>query len=136
MERGNASGSTSLLSKNINIVGEIQGNEDLHVEGRFKGSIKITGNIFVGQTGVVEADVEADNIIIQGKINGNVLARKQLEIQSLGELIGDCSARSIDIKEGAIFEGRSNMIRSAGGSLESNTAAPKPTQPSVKNKPT
>ena len=136
MERGKASGSTSLLSKNVNIVGEIQGNEDLHVEGRFKGSIKITGNIFVGQTGVVEADVEADNIIIQGKINGNVLARKQLEIQSLGELIGDCSARSIDIKEGAIFEGRSNMIRSAGGSLESNTAAPKPTQPSVKNKPT
>lgn len=113
MERGNASGSTSLLSKNVNIVGEIQGNEDLHVEGRFKGSIKITGNIFVGQTGVVEADVEADNIIIQGKINGNVLARRQLEIQSLGELIGDCSAQSIDIKEGAIFEGRSRMVRPA-----------------------
>ena len=136
MERGNASGSTSLLSKNINIVGEIQGNEDLHVEGRFKGSIKITGNIFVGQTGVVEADVEADNIIIQGKINGNVLARKQLEIQSLGELIGDCSARSIDIKEGAIFEGRSNMIRAAGALHESNATAPIPTQPSVKNKST
>jgi len=113
MERGNASGSTSLLSKNVNIVGEIQGNEDLHVEGRFKGSIKITGNIFVGQTGIVEADVEADNIIIQGKIKGNVLARRQLEIQSLGELIGDCSAQSIDIKEGAIFEGRSKMVRPA-----------------------
>lgn len=111
MERVKAAGSTSLLSKKVNIVGEIQGNEDLHVEGRFKGSIKITGNIFVGPTGVVEADVEANNIIIQGKINGNVLARQQLEIQSVGELIGDCSAQSIDIKEGAIFEGRSNMLR-------------------------
>ena len=111
MDRGKASGSTSLLSKKVNIVGDIQGNEDLHVEGRFKGSIKITGNIFVGQTGLVEADIEADNIIIQGKIHGNVLARKQLEIQSLGELIGDCSAQSIDIKEGAIFEGRSKMVR-------------------------
>jgi len=113
MERGKASGSTSLLSKKVNIVGEIEGNEDLHVEGRFKGSIKISGNIFVGQTGVVEADIEADNIVIQGKIHGNVLARKQLEIQSLGELIGDCSAQSIDIKEGAIFEGRSKMVRPA-----------------------
>ena len=113
MERGKASGSTSLLSKKVNIVGEIEGNEDLHVEGRFKGSIKITGNIFVGQTGVVEADIEADNIVIQGQIHGNVLARKQLEIQSLGELIGDCSAQSIDIKEGAIFEGRSKMVRPA-----------------------
>lgn len=109
MERGKASGSTSLLSKKVNIVGEIEGNEDLHVEGRFKGAINITGNIFVGQTGVVEADIEADNIVIQGKIHGNVLARKQLEIQSLGELIGDCSAQSINIKEGAVFEGRSKM---------------------------
>ncbi len=68
MEIGKATGSTSLLSKKVNIVGEIQGNEDLHVEGRFKGSIKISGNIFVSQTGVVEADIEADNIVIQGKI--------------------------------------------------------------------
>lgn len=111
MEKGKATGSTSLLSKKVNIVGEIQGNEDLHVEGRFKGSIKISGNIFVSQTGVVEADVEADTIVIQGKINGNVLARKQLEIQPRGQLIGDCTAQSIDIKEGAIFEGRSNMLR-------------------------
>jgi cytoskeletal protein CcmA (bactofilin family) len=113
MEKGKASGSTSLLSKKVNIVGDIQGNEDIHLEGRFKGTIKISGNIFIGQTGVVEADVEADNIIIQGKINGNVVARQQLQIQSLGQLIGDCSAQSIDIKEGAVFEGRSNMLRPA-----------------------
>jgi len=93
MERGRTTGSTSLLCKKVNITGEIQGNEDLHVEGRFKGSIKITGNIFIGPTGVVDADVEAENIIIQGKINGNVLARQRLEIQSLGQLIGDCSAQ-------------------------------------------
>ena len=111
MDKRSAAGSTSLLSKKVNIVGDIEGNEDLHVEGRFKGSIKITGNILVGPTGVVDADVEAENIIIQGKINGNVLARQQLEIQSLGQLIGDCSAQSIDIKEGAIFEGRSNMLK-------------------------
>ncbi|MEE4263444.1 MAG: polymer-forming cytoskeletal protein [Desulfobacteraceae bacterium] len=121
MEKSNPAGSTSLLSKKVNIVGEIEGNEDLHVEGRFEGSIKITGNIFVGPTGVVDADVEAENIIIQGKINGNVLAHQQLEIQSLGQLIGDCSAQSIDIKEGAIFEGRSNMLRPA--------ASPAPSTP-------
>ena len=125
MERGKATGSTSLLSKKVNISGEIQGNEDLHVEGRFKGSIKINGNIFVGPTGVVDADVEAENIIIQGKINGNVLARQQLEIQSLGELIGDCSAHSIDIKEGAIFEGRSKMLRPSASSAASTQSGTK-----------
>ena len=113
MDKRSAAGSASLFSKKVNIVGDIEGNEDLHVEGRFKGSIKITGNILVSPTGVVDADVEAENIIIQGKIHGNVLARQQLEIQSLGQLIGDCSAQSIDIKEGAIFEGRSNMLKPA-----------------------
>ena len=132
MERGKATGSTSLLSKKVNIVGEIEGNEDLHIEGRFK----ISGNVFVGQTGLIEADVEAENIVILGKINGNVIARKQLEIQSLGQLIGDCSAQTIDIREGAIFEGRSNMIRATDGPHKSNTAAPTPTQPSIKNKST
>lgn len=128
MERGKATGSTSLLSKKVNIVGEIEGNEDLHVEGRFKGSIRIGGNIFIGPTGVVEANVEAENIIIQGKINGNVMARQQLEIASLGQLIGDCSAQSIDIKEGAIFEGRSKMLRPAA-------SATGPTQSGAKRHP-
>jgi cytoskeletal protein CcmA (bactofilin family) len=111
MDKGNTSGTTSLLSKEIKIEGDIQGNENLQVEGKFKGSIKLAGDIVIGQTGVVDADVEADNVVIQGQINGNVTARKQLQIQSSGKLMGDCTAESIDIKEGALFEGRSKMIR-------------------------
>lgn len=111
MDKGNASGTTSLLSKAVKIEGDIEGSENIQVEGRFKGSIKIAGDIFIGPTGVVEADVEADNIVIQGQLNGNVRAKKQLQIQSSGKLTGDCTAQSIDIKEGAIFEGRSKMVR-------------------------
>lgn len=111
MDKGTASGTTSLLSQEIKIEGEIQGSENLQVEGKFKGTIKIAGDIFVGPTGVIDAEIEADNVVIQGKINGNVTARKQLQIQSSGKLMGDCTAQSIDIKEGALFEGRSKMIR-------------------------
>jgi cytoskeletal protein CcmA (bactofilin family) len=113
MDKGKATGTTSLLSKEVKIEGDIQGNEDLQVDGQLKGSVKIAGNIFVGPTGLVEADVEADNVVIQGQITGNVLARKQLQIQSSGKLMGDCMAQTIDIKEGALFEGRSKMIRSS-----------------------
>jgi len=111
MDKGNATGTTSLLSKEVKIEGDIQGTENLQVEGKFKGSIKLAGDIYIGPTGVVEADVEADNVVIQGQINGNVTARNQLQIQSSGKLLGDCTAKSIDIKEGALFEGRSKMIR-------------------------
>ena len=124
MDKDKATGTTSLLTKELKIEGDIQGDEDLHVEGYFKGSIKIKGNIFVGQTGRVEADIEADNVIIQGQIKGNVLARRQLQIQSLGQLMGDCTAASIDIKEGAIFEGRSNMLRSPASASPPATAKP------------
>ncbi len=127
METAKTSGTTSLLSKKVKIEGNIQGDEDLRVEGHFKGTIKVIGDFFVGQSGVVEADVEADNIVIQGQITGNVLARKQLEIQSSGQLLGDCQAKSIDIREGAIFEGRSSMLRSsaspAGSTPSSSTSA-------------
>ena len=129
MGKDRAADSTSLLSKNVKIDGEIQGPENLHVEGYIKGSIKLSGDVFVGSTGIVEANVEAKNIVIQGEVTGNVLARQQLEIHPTGKLIGDCSAASIDIKEGAVFEGRSNMIRSSGPSAGSSaSAAISPTQ--------
>ena len=111
MDKGTATGTTSLLSKEVKIEGDIQGNENLQIEGKLKGSIKITGDIYVGPTGVVEANVEADNVVIQGQISGNVTARKQLQIQASGELMGDCTAQTIDIREGALFEGRSKMVR-------------------------
>lgn len=123
MDKGTATGSTSLLSKEVKIEGEIQGSENLQVEGRFKGTIKLAGDIYVGPTGVVDADIEADNVIVQGQINGNVLARKQLQIQSKGRLVGDCTAQSIDIREGALFEGRSKMIKSSAAPSGAGAAA-------------
>jgi cytoskeletal protein CcmA (bactofilin family) len=128
--------STSLLSKNVKIEGEVQGPENLHVEGYIKGAIKLSGDVFVGNTGIVEADVEAKNVVIQGEVNGNVLAHQQLEIHPTGKLIGDCSAASIDIKEGAVFEGRSNMIKSPGSSAgPSVSVVGAPPQPPKHPKP-
>ena len=114
MQKDTPADSISLLSKNVRIEGQIQGPENLHVEGYLKGAVALSGDIFIGSTGIVEADVEAKNIIIQGAVTGKVKAHQQLEIHPTGKLVGDCTAASIDIKEGAVFEGRSNMIRSSG----------------------
>ena len=111
MDKGSANGTTSLLSKGVILEGDIQGSENLQVDGKLKGSIKLAGDIYIGATGIVEADIEADNVVVQGKLSGNVMARKQLQIQSSGKLVGDCASQSIDIKEGALFEGRSKMVR-------------------------
>ena len=115
MQHVKTADSTSLVSKNVRIEGEVEGPENLHIEGYVKGAIALTGDIFVGNTGIVEADLEAKNIVIQGEVTGNVKAHQQLEIHPSGKLIGDCSAGSIDIKEGAVFEGRSMMMKSTTG---------------------
>ena len=111
MDKSRGTASTSLLSRNVEIEGEVLGEENLHVDGSIKGRIKLSGNLYVGASGTVEADVEATNVVIQGKIIGNVSAEQQLEIQPSGKLIGDCTAASIDIREGAVFDGRSSMKR-------------------------
>ena len=120
MQKDKPADSISLLSKNVRIEGEIQGPENLHVEGYLKGAVELSGDIFIGNTGIVEADVEAKNIVIQGEVAGNVKAHQQLEIHPTGKLVGDCTAASIDIKEGAVFEGRSNMIKSSGAAVISS----------------
>ena len=135
MDIGKTTGKTSLLSKKVKFEGDIQGDEDLRVEGHFKGTIKVVGDFFVGQSGVVEAEVEADNVVIQGQVTGNVLARNQLEIQSSGQLLGDCKAKSIDIREGAIFEGRSNMLKSTVSPPGPASGASLPAQSEAKINP-
>jgi len=128
MQKDKTTASTSLLSTNVKIEGQVHGEENLHVDGKIKGSIKLSGDILVGNRGVVEAEIEANNIVIQGQVTGNVSARQQLEIQPSGKLIGDCSARSIDIKEGALFEGRSHMTKSAtvSGGAGISSSPPEP----------
>ncbi|MGD8272706.1 MAG: polymer-forming cytoskeletal protein [Desulfobacterales bacterium] len=139
MQKVKTADSTSLVSQNVRIEGEIQGPENLHVEGYIKGAVALSGNIFVGNTGIVEADLEAKSIVIQGEVTGNVKAHQQLEIHPSGKLIGDCTAGSIDIKEGAVFEGRSMMIKkreaSAMPHLQTSKGSGKHHQTKEKTKP-
>ncbi|MCB2167012.1 MAG: polymer-forming cytoskeletal protein [Deltaproteobacteria bacterium] len=101
----------SVISRDICIEGELEGSENLTIEGRFKGRIQSQGDIIISATGNVEAVVLARNITIQGRVNGNIEAREAVEIQQQGTLIGDCRARSIQIREGARFEGRSEILK-------------------------
>ena len=110
MGKESASGTISLVSQQIVVEGEIQGDENLHVDGRVKGSIRLNGDLFVGANGVVDAEVEARNVIIQGALTGKVLAREQLEVQPTGRFNGESTAGSYEIREGAVFEGISKML--------------------------
>lgn len=112
MAKDASSGTTSLVSRPVVVEGEISGEENLHVDGRVKGVIRLAGDLFVGASGVVEAEVDARSIVIQGAVTGKVLARRQLEVQPSGRFNGEATAASYEIRQGAVFEGVSRMLGS------------------------
>jgi cytoskeletal protein CcmA (bactofilin family) len=123
MAKDASSGSTSLVSRAVVIEGEISGDESLHVDGRIKGTIRLTGDLVVGVSGIVDAEIDARNIIIQGAVSGRVHARRQLEVQPSGRFNGECTAASYEIREGAVFEGVSRMTNNnpSKGSVQASS---------------
>ena len=112
--------SISLLSRNLKIEGDISGNENFRIDGTVKGSVNVSGDILVEETGKVEANISGNNIVVKGSVNGNISANHRIEIYATGIVLGDISARSVDIQEGAKFEGRSHMVHS--DSIVQNTS--------------
>jgi len=94
------------LGKSLVIKGEVTGSESLYIDGRVEGSINLPGNrVTVGRNGVVSANISAREIVILGKVRGNMTASDRFDIRSEGSLTGDIVAQRVSIEEGAFFKG-------------------------------
>ena len=94
------------LGKSLVIKGEVTGSESLYIDGRVEGSINLPGNrVTVGRNGVVSANISAREIVILGKVRGNMTASDRFDIRSEGSLNGDVVAQRVSIEEGAFFKG-------------------------------
>jgi cytoskeletal protein CcmA (bactofilin family) len=102
------------IGKSLVIKGEITGSESLYVDGRVEGSINLSASrVTIGRNGVVTANVTAREIVVLGKVRGNLTATDRVDIRSDGSLTGDVMAARISIEEGAFFKGGID-IRKAG----------------------
>ena len=101
-----AAGEQASISKGLSIKGEITGTESLFIDGKIEGSINIPGNrVTVGKNGVVNASISAREIVVLGKLKGNVTATDRVDIRAEGALTGDVAAARISIEDGAFFKG-------------------------------
>ena len=102
------------IGKSLVIKGEVTGSESLYIDGRVEGSINLSGNrVTVGRNGVVAANINAREIVVLGKVRGNLTASDRVDIRSDGSLTGDVVAARISIEDGAFFKGGID-IRKAG----------------------
>lgn len=101
----------TLLGATIDIKAELTGNEDLVIEGKFHGKIDIKNNdLTIESNADVDAEIQAKNITIRGRIKGNINASGKVYIEKEGKMVGDIAAARISIMEGAQFKGSMKMI--------------------------
>ena len=101
------------IGKSVIIKGELSGSEDLYVDGQVEGSIQLQGNrLIIGPHGQVKANISAKGVVVQGKLEGNILAGERAELTKSAIAVGDIVAQRVAIEEGAYFKGKVDIQRS------------------------
>jgi cytoskeletal protein CcmA (bactofilin family) len=118
------------IGKSVIIKGELNGSEDLAIEGQVEGKIELRQNVLtIGPNGKIKAQVFAKSVVILGEVTGNVTATEKVEIRDNGSVDGDITAPRVAIAEGAHFRGSIDMQRSGakgGEKAEQKSAASAP----------
>jgi cytoskeletal protein CcmA (bactofilin family) len=119
-----ATGEQATIGKSLVIKGEVSGSESLYIDGKVEGSISLPGNrVTVGRNGQVAANVTAREIVVLGKVRGNVTASDRVDIRSEGSLTGDVTAQRISIEDGAFFKGGIDIRKPGSNEKASETKA-------------
>jgi cytoskeletal protein CcmA (bactofilin family) len=119
------------IGKSVVIKGELNGSEDLTIEGHVEGKIELRDHILtIGPNGKIKAQIFAKAVIVLGEVTGNVTATEKVDIRDNGSVDGDIIAPRVAIAEGAHFRGSVDMQRAG-----KPAAQPQPPAPKVESKP-
>lgn len=134
------SGNSSLveqatIGKSLVIKGEVSGAESLYIDGRIEGTINVPEHrVTVGRHGAIQANINAREVVIMGKVNGNVECSDRLDIRGEGTLSGDVITQRISVEDGAIMKG-SIQVRAVPAKPEPKAAQAQPPKPAQAEQP-
>lgn len=117
---------TTLLGKGSSFEGKLTFEGTVRIDGRFKGEVFSDDVLVIGDGATVEASIDVGEVIIQGTVVGNVIAKRSIEIHAPGRVKGDLHTPSLQIDKGVIFEGRSFMEAALQNRPTPPAAAQKP----------
>lgn len=101
-------GFDTVLGATTVLEGSLKSEGNIRLDGTFSGSLEITGNVLVGETAEIDANIEARNISIAGKVRGNVTGNK-VQLLKTGHIWGDIFANSLSTEDGAFIDGKIAM---------------------------
>jgi cytoskeletal protein CcmA (bactofilin family) len=101
----------TVLAEDIDFSGVLSFKEPLMIKGKFKGEIKASGDLYVGEKADIEAKIEARTISSRGRIKGNITALARVELSSTAVVDGDIRSPDLVIESGAQYNGTCIMER-------------------------
>ncbi|MCS7063073.1 MAG: polymer-forming cytoskeletal protein [Methylacidiphilales bacterium] len=105
---------TTIIAADTEFKGNLAFNGELHINGRYEGGIDSeNGTLIIGDQAIVKAQIRAQDIIIKGKVQGNIVATGRVELRGKAQIFGDVRASRLFIEDGVLFVGRSENINSA-----------------------
>jgi len=124
------------IGKSVVVKGELSGSEDLVVDGEVEGSIALRGqSLTIGPNGRVRANVEARNVILHGRVDGDIHASERVELRKSASLSGDITTARISIEDGAFFKGTIDIQKSEPPKVEPKPQVTAATVPPVTTSP-
>ncbi len=106
---------SSILGSGCKFVGDVDAKGTIRVDGEFEGKIVSTDSVIVGKGGIVRGEIHTNHATISGTVEGNIFAKRKVELESGSKLIGDVESMSLVIEDGVFFEGKSKMLKEAQG---------------------
>jgi len=122
----------SVLGPTLYFKGDLSAEEDLLIQGRVEGSITHTQRLTVGPQGTVKANIRAQQIVVEGTVDGDLHADKSVFVKEGAKVVGNIFAPTVSILEGAAFSGRIDMDgKRAGSGAVKDSAQTRPSRPTT-----
>jgi cytoskeletal protein CcmA (bactofilin family) len=99
----------TVLGQGLTFEGELKGRGNLELLGNIEGNVELEGLFLVKESGHFQGDVQATNVVVEGKVEGKILAGQKVELRSRCRVVGDIRAQSIAIADGCYFQGKVHM---------------------------
>ncbi len=104
-----ASTSKNVLTSDVEIKGTLKFSGELMFEGKLEGEIQTDGILNLGDSAVINGNINAGTVVVRGKITGNIIAKEKIEIKTKTELFGDIRAAKLAVEEGVTFVGKTEV---------------------------
>ena len=103
------SNSKNVLTADVEIKGNLKFAGELTFEGKLEGEIQSDGILNLGDTAVINGNINAQSVVVRGKVNGNISAKEKIDIKAKTEMFGDIRAAKLAIEEGVTFVGKTEV---------------------------